>query len=156
MGKTAKYVLDLIEQILGPAEREKRFDWARGDLSPRTKRALPLPFDAAWEGRKLIIEIDEDQHREATPIFDKPDRLTVSGVHRGKQRQLYDERKRAAARANGYTVLSIPWARKRKPSPQDAVALRRQLLAAGIVIETDDSEHTSISGESRSVKGDTR
>ena len=148
MGKTADYVLDVIEQMLGQAEREKRFDWALGDVSQTTKRALPLPFDAVWEDRKLIIEIDEDQHREATPFFDKLDRLTVSGVHRGKQRRLYDERKRAAARMKGYTVLSIPWSRKRNPSPQDAVDLRRQLLAARIVIKTGESAHDSMTGGS--------
>ena len=135
MGKTAKYVLDQIEKLLGPAEREKCFDWARGDLSPKTKRAAHLPFDAVWEARKLIVEIDEDQHGEATPLFDKPDRMTVSGIDRGKQRKLYDDRKRAAARANGYAIVSIQWSRKRKPSDKDLDELRNRLSAAGVSLE---------------------
>jgi len=40
-------------------------------------------------------------------IFDKPHRLTVSGVHRGKQRQLYDQRKRSAARDQGYKLVAV-------------------------------------------------
>jgi len=52
---------------------------------------MPLPFDAVWETRKLIVEVDEDQHDEPTPILDKPDVITVSGVHRGQQRRIYDK-----------------------------------------------------------------
>ena len=102
MGRTEQYVLSLVERIVGPGERGKRFDWARGDVSPVTGLSLPLPFDRVWEHLKLIVEVDEDQHTEATAFFDKPDRMTVSGVHRGEQRRRYDERKRAAARAQDY------------------------------------------------------
>jgi hypothetical protein len=109
VGKTAKYVLDLLDRILGTGEREKCFEWALGDPSPKTLRARRLPFDAVWEARKLIIEIDEDQHNAATPFFDKPHRLTISGVHRGQQRALYDSRKRAAARAN---TVQLPASRR--------------------------------------------
>jgi hypothetical protein len=133
MGKTATYVLDLLVELLGPCEREKCFDWARGDLSPRTKRSKKLPFDGVWEARKLIIEIDEDQHREATPFFDKPQKVTVSGVHRGQQRALYDARKRSAAKKNGYVVISVAWPRKKKRRPvEDLADLKKRLAAAGI------------------------
>ena len=49
MGKTENYVIDLLEQLLGPAERGKRFDWAVGDPGPKTGRGQRLPFDAVWE-----------------------------------------------------------------------------------------------------------
>jgi hypothetical protein len=43
VGRTEKYVVGLLERILGPAERgSKRFEWARGDVSPRTRRAIRL------------------------------------------------------------------------------------------------------------------
>lgn len=113
MGRTETYVVSLLERLLGPVERGKRYEWARGDASPRTGRSAMLPFDAVWEQRLLIIEIDEDQHREATPLFDKPDRLTVSGVHRGEQRRVYDARKRSAAAARGYRFIAIEWSRRR-------------------------------------------
>jgi very-short-patch-repair endonuclease len=93
-----------------------------------------LPFDAVWEPRKLIIEVDEDQHSESTPLFDKPHRLTVSGVHRGDQRRLYDARKRSAARGQGYTLIAIAWSRRRKERADDLDELRAILRAAGLTV----------------------
>lgn len=103
-----RYATSLLEDLLGPAEIEKRFDWARGDSRDPSRRGVPLPFDAVWEGRKLIVEIDEQQHGEPVGFFDKPDVMTVSGVHRGEQRRIYDERKVRLARDHGYTVVRIP------------------------------------------------
>lgn len=138
MGRTAKYLLNLLEQVLGPAEREKRFEWALGDVSPKTLRAARLPFDAVWEHRKLIIEVDEDQHREATPFFDKPHRKTVSGVHRGEQRPLYAERKRSAAHAHGYKLVVIEWSLKRKQLATDLAELIGILEANGVQAGDDE------------------
>jgi very-short-patch-repair endonuclease len=143
MGRTERYVLDLVEQILGPAERGKRFEWALGDPSRKTGRQARLPFDAVWEQRRLIIEVDEDQHTETTPIFDKPNQLTVSGVHRGEQRRLYDERKRAAAKAQGYNLVAISWSRTRRRRPGDLAEIRRLLEEASVAVDaagtTDES-----------------
>jgi very-short-patch-repair endonuclease len=132
MGKTAGYVIELLQEILGPCVREMRFPWAVGDVSPTTKRAVPLPFDAVWEKRRLIVEIDEEQHQEATPLFDKPGILTVSGVDRGEQRREYDARKHEAAIANGYLVVRLPWSRRRKPAHGDAEEIRALLESAGV------------------------
>jgi hypothetical protein len=111
----AKYVIELLTEVLGASpEREKSFPWAVGDVSPKTGHARQLPFDAYWAGLKLIVEVDEPQHRQPVPFWDKPDVITVSGVSRGEQRRIYDQRKRAAARAQGYTVLEIPWERGRR------------------------------------------
>ena len=132
MGKTANYVITILQTLLGPCEREKRFPWALGDVSPTTHRAMPLPFDAVWESRKLIVEIDEDQHGEATPLFDKPNRLTVSGVHRGEQRRIYDARKRDTAIANGYLIVRVPWSRRRRQAQGDTEEIRTVLEDAGI------------------------
>lgn len=138
MGQTERYVVGLLEQLLGPRDEKGSFDWAVGDVSPKTGRAVPLPFDAVWEDRGLIIEVDEEQHREATPFFDKVDRLTVSGVHRGEQRRLYDERKRAAATEHGYKVIVIEWTRSRKARPDDLEELRWRLLADGTLAKHGD------------------
>ncbi len=137
MGSTADYVIKLVEEVIGEkAAREQRFPWAQGDPSPHTKRAAMLPFDAVWESRKLIVEVDEDQHREATPHFDKPDRLTVSGVHRGHQRRIYDERKRAAAVREGYTLVALAWPRRRRRDRVvDTTEVRRHLLESGLRFE---------------------
>jgi hypothetical protein len=120
MGQIADYVIALLDEILNePCEREKRYEWALGDKSAKTGRRAMLPFDAVWESRKLIAEIDEDQHRQSIPFWDKPARMTVSGVHRGQQRRIYDDRKREAARAAGYLVLEIPWPRRPPTSQRD-------------------------------------
>jgi hypothetical protein len=52
----------------------------------------------------------------------------VSGVHRGKQRAIYDVRKRAAAKENGYQVVAIAWPRKKKQRPLEDADELRQLL----------------------------
>jgi hypothetical protein len=129
MGHLADYVLGLVEEILGEAaEREKRFSWAVGDPSEKTGRCVELPFDAVWASRRLIIEVDEDQHRRAVTFWDKPDVLTVSGVSRGEQRAIYDGRKRAAARAQGFTVIGIPWERRPRPERRDRDEDRTRLV----------------------------
>lgn len=139
MRRTEKYVVGLLERLLGPAERDKRYSWAVGDVSGRTGRAVALPFDAVWEERQLIVEVDEEQHREETPFFDKPHRTTVSGVHRGIQRRMYDERKRKAAREHGYRVIEIAWSRRRKVSQEaDLKELRSYSKRRGSSFESDE------------------
>jgi hypothetical protein len=132
VGAIANYVIGLVSELLGESpEREKRFPWATGDVSPKTGRAALLPFDAVWESQRLIVEVDENQHRQPVPFWDKPDKLTVSGVSRGVQRRLYDERKRAAAREHGYAVVEIPWERRPIPEKRDResdLVLVRSLL----------------------------
>jgi hypothetical protein len=134
LGQAAEYVIALLEELLGPATaREKRFPWAIGDVSPKTGRAVQLPFDAFWEERRLLVEVDEEQHKEPVLFFDKPEIMTVSGVHRGEQRKLYDKRKRTAARRRRYRVLVIEWPRRRpRDRERDIVALQELLDKAGI------------------------
>lgn len=80
------YVLDLLDEILGEnGVRQKRFDCLLGDPG-KSGRRVPLPVDCYWPRQHLIVEYRERQHDEATPFFDKPNRLTVSG--RGEQRRL--------------------------------------------------------------------
>ena len=128
MGRVANYVISLLGEILQEEpEREKRYHWALGDMSPKTGRRAKLPFDAAWESRRLIVEVDEDQHRRPVEFWDKPDVKTVSGVDRGEQRRIYDVRKRGAAREAGYVVLEVDWERWPPPTKRDRKADRRRL-----------------------------
>ena len=106
-GDYQHYVVELFEELLGPSRREARFSWALGDRSHRTGRRVALPFDAVWEERRLILEVNESQHFEPSRLFDKPSVITVSGVHRGEQRTIYDLRKRRAAHAQGYQVIDV-------------------------------------------------
>lgn len=106
-----RYVLALCDEALGVAsERQRTFDWLLGDESVKTGRRRPLPVDAYWPMLGLVVEFHERQHTEAIAHFDKPDRLTVSGVHRGVQRRIYDDRRRDLIPQHGLRLVIIPMA----------------------------------------------
>lgn len=101
------YVVDLCNQVLGePALTQHKFDWLLGDLGTGGRRAR-LPVDAYWPGHQLVVEYREVQHDQPVPHFDKPERLTVSGVHRGEQRALYDARRDTEIPAHGLRLVVI-------------------------------------------------
>jgi hypothetical protein len=103
------WVLDLCDQGLGVnGRRHYRFDWLLGDRSAKTGRRAALPVDGYWEELGLVVEFAERQHDEARPFFDKPERVTVSGVYRGLQRRLYDERRKDLVPKNGLVLVVIP------------------------------------------------
>ena len=54
---------------------------------------------------KLVVEFQEKQHTEAVPLFDR--RATVSGVPRGEQRKLYDQRKTQVIPQHGIRLIVI-------------------------------------------------
>ncbi|WP_241474152.1 hypothetical protein [Mycolicibacterium neoaurum] len=100
------YILDLCDEVLGtPGRRQERFDWLRGDPSPTRHRGAPLPVDGYWPDLGLIVEFQEEQHSQPSPFFDR--RKTVSGVGRGEQRRLYDERKRTLIPEHGLRLVVI-------------------------------------------------
>lgn len=119
-GSDEAYVIDLCDRVLGEeALRQHRFDWLLGDPGASGRR-VRLPVDAYWPGRLLVVEYRELQHDVPVPHFDKPDRLTVSGVHRGEQRALYDARRDTAIPAHGLRLVVI--------RPADLAADRRGRL----------------------------
>ncbi|MFF7472518.1 hypothetical protein [Streptomyces sp. NPDC008092] len=101
------YVVGLCNQVLGEtALTQHRFDWLRGDPGVGG-RCVRLPVDGYWPGHQLVVEYRELQHDRPVPHFDKPDRLTVSGVHRGEQRALYDGRRDTEIPAHGLRLIVI-------------------------------------------------
>jgi hypothetical protein len=85
------YVLDLCDEILQErSQRQHTFPWLVGDPGS-SGRCVCLPVDGYYQGLALVIEYRERQHDEAVPFFDR--RQTVSGVGRGEQRRLYDQRR---------------------------------------------------------------
>ena len=103
------YVLDLCDEVLdSKGRRQHTFEWLTGDPSQKTGRRKPLPVDAYYPALRLVVEFHEKQHTEAVKHFDKPDVLTVSGVHRGIQRRLYDNRRRELIPAHGLSLVIIP------------------------------------------------
>jgi catechol 2,3-dioxygenase-like lactoylglutathione lyase family enzyme len=133
------YVVALCEEVLeSPARRRHRFDWLLGD-SGRDGRGRALPVDAYWPELGLVLEYRERQHDRAIPFFDKPDRLTVSGVHRGEQRRRYDRRREELLPAHGLRLVVVETddldsdgsGRLRRNRDHDRAVLERLLADAG-------------------------
>lgn len=94
------YVLNLCDGVLhSPSERQHRFAFLLGDTGRK------LPVDAYYPRLALVIEYHERQHSEAVPFFDR--RLTVSGVPRGLQRAIYDQRRRDVLPQHGIQLVEF-------------------------------------------------
>lgn len=101
------YVIDLCDEVLGErARRQHRFDWLLGDPGGAGTQ-VPLPVDAYYPHHRLVVEYRERQHDEPVAHFDKPDVLTVSGVHRGEQRRIYDRRREDVIPSHGIRLVVI-------------------------------------------------
>ena len=93
-----------LDEVLGmKGSRQHTFDFLRGDGISRRK----LPVDAYYESEKLVIEYRERQHTEKVSFFDR--RQTVSGVSRGEQRKIYDQRRRDILPKNGITLIELDY-----------------------------------------------
>lgn len=132
------YVLNLCDRVLGEVgSRQHRFDWLMGDPG-RSGRRVRLPVDGYWPFANLVVEYRERQHGQSVPHFDKPARLTVSGVHRGIQRALYDALREELIPRHGIRLVIITPAdldatstgRLRRNEDHDVPAIRR-LLSPG-------------------------
>ena len=99
------YVIDLCDAFLGQkAARQHCFDFLRGDEGSRgTSRMLPV--DARYPQISLVIEYRERQHSEAVQFFDRKE--TVSGMSRGDQRRLYDQRRREVLPVHGINLVEF-------------------------------------------------
>lgn len=92
------YIIQICDEILKEtAIKQHRFDFLRGDSG------VMLPVDAYYPNLNLVIEYMERQHSEPVKFFDK--KQTVSGVGRGEQRKIYDERKRTLIPENGINFI---------------------------------------------------
>ena len=123
-----RYVIDLCDSILKQkAHRQHRFDFLRGDTGRR------LPVDAYYPKLNLVIEFHERQHIEKSPFFDR--RNTVSGVSRGLQRKIYDQRRRKLLSKHGlklieFLITEFPHRNKRRLSripEEDKIIVREKL-----------------------------
>lgn len=96
------YVIDLCDEILGSkALRQYRFDFLKGDAGTR------LPVDAFYPELKIVVEYYESQHTQATPFFDN--KQTVSGVSRGEQRRIYDQRRKEVLPEHDIKLIIISY-----------------------------------------------
>jgi hypothetical protein len=98
------YVLNICDKILGiKGSRQHRFDFLFGDSNRK------LPVDSYYEKFNLVIEYREIQHSESITFFDKINKLTVSGVHRGEQRRIYDQRRRDILPMHNIQLIEISY-----------------------------------------------
>ncbi|MET9565383.1 MULTISPECIES: hypothetical protein [Streptomyces] len=148
------YVVGLCDLALGESGLpQHKFDWLLGDPGASGRRAK-LPVDAYWPGHGLVVEYRELQHDQPTPHFDKPDRLTVSGVHRGEQRALYDARRDTEIPAHGLRLVVVRPAdldadgrgRLRRSEKADLAALKK-ILAPGSTRSTGNTGNTVDTGD---------
>jgi len=96
------YIIDLCDEVLNlKGVRQHCFDFLRGDAGNR------LPVDAWYPSLNLVIEYRERQHTETVKFFDK--RQTVSGMGRGEQRKLYDQRRRDVLPQNNIKLIEIDY-----------------------------------------------
>jgi hypothetical protein len=96
------YIIDLCDQVLNlSALRQHRFEFLKGDSGTK------LPVDAFYSQLNLVIEFREKQHSEEVKFFDK--RQTVSGVGRGEQRRIYDQRRRETLPLNGIKLIEFDY-----------------------------------------------
>ena len=107
--KDEHYVIDLCDIVLGfTSSRQHRFDFLLGDKGKNGK-ARRLPVDSYYDILKLVVEYREKQHTESVAFFDKPNKMTVSGVHRGEQRKIYDERRRVVLPQHGIRLIELSY-----------------------------------------------
>ena len=105
----ATTMLTNTDYILGlKSLRQKRFDFLRGDIGKNGKSRM-LPVDAYYEKLNLVVEYREKQHTEGVAHFDMIDSLTISGVNRGEQRKIYDERRRIVLPQHGINIVEISY-----------------------------------------------
>ena len=64
-----------------------------------------LPVDAYYPDLNLVVEFKEKQHTEAVAFFDR--RQTVSGMGRGEQRKLYDQRRREVLPQHAIKLIEL-------------------------------------------------
>jgi hypothetical protein len=96
------YVIDLCDEVLKlKAVRQHRFEFLKGDSGTK------LPVDAWYSTLNVVIEFRERQHNEEVKFFDK--RQTVSGVGRGEQRKLYDQKRRDLLPQYGIKLIELDY-----------------------------------------------
>jgi len=107
--KDEHYILDLCDKVLGfISSRQHKFDFLLGD--PNKKGiAAKLPVDSYYKELNLVVEYREKQHTESVNFFDKPNKITISGVHRGEQRKIYDERRRTVLPKHKINLIEISY-----------------------------------------------
>ena len=126
------YVVGLCNEVLGiVGEQQYKFPFLVGDSG----RALPV--DVYYRKLNLVIEYYERQHTEEVKFFNR--RMTVSGVSRGEQRKIYDERRRTELPKHGIKLVIISFSdfgttkKLRRNHDADLLIVKRILKNNGVI-----------------------
>lgn len=152
------YVLLLCDYVLQKeASKQHKFDFLLGDPGKNGK-CRKLPVDAYYEDLNLVIEYKELQHYEPVAFFDKPQKMTISGVPRGEQRKLYDNRRKELLPKYGITLIDISYSNFEYDSRNriirnlwNDVAIVRAILIAYIIDKQDKTEPKKVFSRNRNV-----
>lgn len=107
--KDEHYVLNICDEVLGYSSfRQHKFEFLLGDPN-KNGISAKLPVDSYYPELRLVIEYCERQHTEEVQFFDKPNKMTVSGVHRGEQRKIYDDRRREVLPRHNIALVEISY-----------------------------------------------
>ena len=130
-GSDEYYVIGLCNEALGmEAEQQSKFPFLLGDSG----RALPV--DAYYRELNLVIEYYERQHTEEVKFFNR--RMTVSGVSRGEQRKIYDERRRTELPKHGIKLVVISYSdfgttkKLKREHDRDLEVVKEILMKSGV------------------------
>lgn len=121
------YVISLCNEVLGmTALQQHKFPFLTGDTGAK------LPVDAYYPELNLVVEYHERQHTEQVKFFDKKE--TVSGVSRGEQRKIYDERRRVELPKHGIKLVIISYSdfgntKKLRKNHDADIAIVRKILS---------------------------
>jgi diadenosine tetraphosphate (Ap4A) HIT family hydrolase len=155
-----KYILDLVAEILAEPDYrwQHRFPTLLGDPGQDGVQR-PLPVDGYFPRHKLIVEYWEKQHSAPVPIMDEG--MTISGVSRGTQRRLYDQRRRTWAEANGMRLVILDYrgfdtdeqGRLQRDRSRDLQIIAQALQAAQVLAEPARKRFDPVAYDRETAKG---
>lgn len=102
------YCAKLVSEALGGTEyiENYRFNFLRGDPTPRRPQGVTLPVDAYYTACKIVLEFREGQHYGDRFDF-RDSRITATGEPRKEQRARYDKRREEILPKRGIKILII-------------------------------------------------
>lgn len=101
------YVMDLIDTLLNEkGSRKHTFEYLLGDLHKNGETRTKLPIDVYYPNLKLALELVECSGENSESS--KEEKLTVSGVTRAEQREIYYNRKKTALENKDIAFVDIP------------------------------------------------
>jgi hypothetical protein len=102
------YLIGLINELLDTrASHQHTFDFLLGDYHKNGKTRTELPLDAYYAAQNLVIEFLDKSNSESV----NRDKMTISGVKRSEQRDIYRQRKQGILKANDINLIEVDYAR---------------------------------------------